>query len=141
MEYYLFYNNQTVGPMSAEQLVSYGVDENSQVSADGGEWRPLYTYPELMEVYSRNGGRANRAYSEDSKRILCGVLAILIGGLGLQYFLIGKTAAGIINIVLSICTCGLWSIVNLIQGIMILCMSDDDWERKFVNSSSTFPIF
>lgn len=138
--YYIQFNGQTVGPMSKEQLSAYPVTPQTMVSADGGDWRPLYSYPELMEVCNRNGSEGIAA-SDDSKKTVCGVLAILIGGLGLQYFLIGKTTAGIINIVLSLCTCGLWGIVNLIQGIMILCMSESDWRRKFVDSESTFPIF
>lgn len=78
---------------------------------------------------------------DDSKKTLCGILALLIGGLGLQYFLIGKTTGGIINICLSLVTCGLWGIINLIQGIMILCMSEAEWRTKFVDSPKTFPIF
>lgn len=78
---------------------------------------------------------------EESKKTLCGILAIIIGGLGLQYFLIGKTTAGILTIVITLVTCGLWSTIMLAQGIVILCMSESDWERKFVNSTKTFPLF
>lgn len=77
----------------------------------------------------------------DSKKTVCGILAIVIGGLGLQYFLIGKTTAGILTILLSLVTCGIWSIITLVQGIMILCMSESEWRRKYVDSTSTFPLF
>ena len=77
----------------------------------------------------------------DSKKTLCGVLAIVIGGLGLQYFLIGKTTAGILTILLSFATCGLWTLLTLVQGIMILCMSESEWRRKYVDSPKTFPLF
>lgn len=138
MQYYIRYNNQTIGPMDAHQLASYGVTSDTQVSVDGGDWRPLYTYPELMELTSK--ANADKPQVE-SRRVACGVLAILIGWLGLQYFLVGKTAGGIITIALTLATCGLWSIITFIQGILMLCMSDAEWRAKFVDSSSTFPIF
>lgn len=140
--YYIQYQGTSVGPMTAAQLASYPVTPDTLVYAEGGEWRPLYAYPELMELVSRS--RATQApapQAEDSQRIVCGVLALLIGWLGLQYFLIGKTAGGLINIALSLVTCGLWGVINFIQGILILCMSEAEWRRKFVDSPSVFPIF
>lgn len=54
MVYYIAYNGQTVGPMSREQVISYGVNRDTLISADGGDWRPLYTYPELMELLAQS---------------------------------------------------------------------------------------
>lgn len=147
--YYIIYNGAPVGPMTADQVAAYDVDANTQVSVDGGDWRPLYTYPELMEQVNRPGSMppppphacSQQPASTDSRRVVCGVLAILIGGLGLQYFLVGKTAGGFINILLAVVTCGLWTLINFIQGIMILCMSDEEWKAKYVYSTSTFPVF
>ena len=78
---------------------------------------------------------------QDSKRVVCGILAILVGTLGVQYFVIGKTTAGLLTILLSLVTCGCWGIVTLIQGIMMLCMTDAEFERKYVESTSTLPLF
>lgn len=133
MIYHIVYNGQTIGPMSKEQMSAYAVDANTMVSCDGGEWRPLYTYPELMDLLR------NRA--DSSTKTLCGIFAIVLGGIGLHYFLVGKTAGGIINIILSLVTCGLWCVIDFIQGIMILTMSDEEWRRKFVDSTSAFPVF
>lgn len=36
---------------------------------------------------------------------------------------------------------GLWGILTLIQGVMMLTMTQADFERKYVLSSSTFPLF
>lgn len=139
MEYYLIVDNTVVGPMTADQLVCYHLTKESSVSTDGMNWRPLYTYPELVERM-RNSPSAPMSALE-SKRILCGILALLVGTLGIQYFVIGKTTAGILTIVLSIVTCGLWGIVMFIQGILMLTMSDEDFERKYVASPATYPIF
>lgn len=140
MHYYLTVNGQSVGPMTKEQIFSYPVDANTPVSKDGGAWQPLFSYPELMQmlsIYQRTPSQT----SADSKKTLCGIMAILFGTLGIQYFLVGKVGGGFITIGLSIVTCGLWGILTLIQGIMMLTMSDEDFERKYVLSSSTFPLF
>ncbi|MDE6101281.1 MAG: DUF805 domain-containing protein [Paramuribaculum sp.] len=58
MVYYIMYQGQVTGPMNREQIFAYGVNRDTMVSADGGDWRPLYTYPELMELLSRGTGAA-----------------------------------------------------------------------------------
>lgn len=140
MQYYLTINGRTVGPMSAQQLMYYDIDSNTPVSRDGSDWAPLFTYPELMELYNRRD-RVSGAGDGVSQRVLCGLLAIFLGYLGIQYFVIGKTAAGIYTILLSLITCGGWSIITLIQGILMLCMSDAEFNRKYVQTTSSFPIF
>lgn len=55
MNYYIMYQGQVTGPMSKEQMMAYGVNRNTMVSAEGGEWRALYTYPELMELLASSG--------------------------------------------------------------------------------------
>lgn len=139
MNYYLIVDNTVVGPMTADQLLCYHLTRDSSVSTDGMNWRPLYSYPELVERmrYSQSAPMS----SIESKRIVCGILALLIGTLGIQYFIIGKTSAGLLTILLSIVTCGLWGVIMFIQGILMLTMSDADFDRKYVMSTSTYPIF
>ncbi|MCC8038121.1 MAG: TM2 domain-containing protein [Bacteroidales bacterium] len=72
---------------------------------------------------------------------MAGVLAILLGGLGVQYFYLGKIGGGFITILLSLCTCGCWSILTLVQGILMLTMPNQEFERKYVYSNSVFPLF
>ncbi|MER3495845.1 MAG: hypothetical protein C4320_02945, partial [Armatimonadota bacterium] len=43
------------------------------------------------------------------KKITAGILAIILGSLGIHKFYLGYTSAGIIQIVLSLCTCGIGS--------------------------------
>ena len=42
---------------------------------------------------------------------------------------------------LTLVTCGLWSILTLIQGIMMMCMKHEEFERKYVTNPATFPLF
>lgn len=74
-------------------------------------------------------------------RGVAGLLAILLGYLGVHYFYLGKTGGGFLCILLSCVTCGCWSILTLIQGILMMTMKSDDFERKYVYSTSTMPLF
>lgn len=74
-------------------------------------------------------------------RGVAGLLAIFLGFLGIQYFYMGKTTGGIIAILLSLVTCEALSILWLIQGILLIAMSEADFERKFIYSNSSFPLF
>lgn len=74
-------------------------------------------------------------------RGVAALLAILLGGLGIQYFYLGKTTGGIIAIILSIVTCGVFEIVWLIQGILMFTLTQPEFENKYVNTPKSFPIF
>ncbi len=77
----------------------------------------------------------------ENKKLITAILAILLGYLGIQYFYIGKPTAGVISIILGLCTCGIWGIITLIQGILILLMSDEEFNAKYINTDKSFPIF
>lgn len=74
-------------------------------------------------------------------RVAAGLFAIFLGGLGIQYFYLGKVLGGILSIVLSLCSCGIWTLITLIQGILMLTMSDEDFRDKYVMTTKDFPIF
>lgn len=74
-------------------------------------------------------------------RGVAGLLAILLGVLGVHYFYLDKVGAGLVCILLSLTTCGIWPILMLVQGIVMLTMRQDDFERKYVNSPSFMPLF
>lgn len=143
MKYYIIYNNTAVGPMTKEEMAAYHVTPNTMVAPEGSQnWQPVYTIPELMSYLHQTGKPTyTQPLSADNNRMVCGLCALLIGGIGLQYFLIDKPVAGILTIVITLCTFGLWSIVCLIQGILILCMSDEEFNSKYVDSPSLFPLF
>lgn len=139
MQYFVTVNGRVIGPMDAHQVLAYHVNANSSISTDGVNWAPLYTFPELMDLLENNAAQTD--YQTDSKRILCGIMAMIFGTLGIHYFIMGKTGAGFITILLSLITCGAWEIITFIQGIFMLCMSDSEFKRKYIDSTSTFPLF
>lgn len=74
-------------------------------------------------------------------KTIAGILAICLGGLGIQYFYLGKTTAGILTIVISLFSCYIWSVLMVVQGIMMLTMSEESFREKFVDTDKTFPLF
>ncbi len=78
---------------------------------------------------------------EGKSRGIAALLAIFVGGLGIQYLYLGKTMGMIYCILLSLVTCGLWSTVMLIQGIVMLCMTNMQFYQKYVATDKSFPLF
>jgi len=76
------------------------------------------------------------------KKIVAGILAILLGGLGIHKFYLGYTTAGIIMLLVSLCvgtfTCGigysLMGLVGLIEGIIYLTKTDQEFVATYVTS-------
>ena len=67
----------------------------------------------------------------ENKKIVAGVLAILLGSLGIHKFVLGYTTEGIIQIVLSIITCGVAGIVPFIEGIIYLTKTDEEFYNTY----------
>ncbi|MBP5498736.1 MAG: NINE protein [Muribaculaceae bacterium] len=78
-------------------------------------------------------------------RGVAGILALFLGAIGVHYFYLGKTTAGLVFLLISLLSCGLlgaiFAIISLIQGIMMLTMTQEEFERKYVNTPSSFPVF
>lgn len=78
----------------------------------------------------------------DSKdKLLAGLLAIFLGGFGIHKFYLGCNKAGIIMLLLSIFgfilfmipTFIIW-IISLIEGLIYLMNSNDDFQLKYVDN-------
>lgn len=78
---------------------------------------------------------------EGKSRGLTALLAILFGSLGIQYFYLGKVGGGLLTILLSLITCGIWSLLVLIQGILMFTMDNNTFRNKYVLSNSFMPLF
>ena len=54
-------------------------------------------------------------------KLVAGLLGIFVGGLGIHNFYLNKIGLGVIQIVVTLVTCGLGSLWGFIEGILILC--------------------
>ena len=75
------------------------------------------------EIFDSAGG--------ENKKVLAGILAILIGSLGIHKFILGYTKEGIIQIIASIVTCGIAGIIPFIEGIIYLTKSDEEFYNTY----------
>ena len=78
-------------------------------------------------------------------RGVAAILALFFGAIGLHYFYIGKTNAGILFLVASILSCGalavVTQIVSFVQGILFLVSTQEEFEMRWVNAPSSVPLF
>ena len=71
------------------------------------------------------------------KKVVAGILGILLGAWGVHKFYLGYTTAGLIQIAITICTCGAAGIIGLIEGIIYLTKSDEDFDNTYVYNQKT----
>jgi TM2 domain-containing membrane protein YozV len=69
--------------------------------------------------------------SGENKKLVAGILAILIGSLGVHKFVLGYTKEGIIQIILTFITCGIGGLIPFIEGIIYLTKSDEEFYQTY----------
>ncbi len=67
------------------------------------------------------------------KKIVAGILGILLGSFAIHKFYLGYTKTGIIQLVITVVTCGMGGIIGFIEGIIYLTKSDADFVATYVN--------
>lgn len=68
------------------------------------------------------------------KKITAGICAILVGWLGVHKFILGYTTEGIIQLVLGVLTCGLTNIISIVEGVIYLTKSDEEFVRTYIQN-------
>jgi TM2 domain-containing membrane protein YozV len=98
---------------------------------------PLSTVSGYQPMASVNPGPGSmtdyKAMGAD-KKIIAGICGILLGGFGVHKFILGYTTEGIIQIVITFVTCGIGSIVGLVEGIIYLTKSDEEFVRTYIQN-------
>lgn len=76
--------------------------------------------------------------SRAGTKIPAGVCGILLGCLGVHKFILGYTTAGLIMLLVSLLSCGVLAgvvaIIGLIEGILYLCKSDEEFVQTYVDN-------
>ncbi|WP_124642724.1 MULTISPECIES: TM2 domain-containing protein [Amniculibacterium] len=68
---------------------------------------------------------------QENKKVLAGILAILLGGFGVHKFILGYTKEGLIQLGLTIVTCGIASVLGLVEGIIYLTKTDEEFYKTY----------
>ncbi|MEL4306607.1 TM2 domain-containing protein [Joostella sp. CR20] len=73
--------------------------------------------------------------SQDNKKIVAGLLAILLGTFGIHKFILGYQKEGIIMLLCSVLSCGILApiiyIIGIIEGIIYLTKSDAEFYNTY----------
>lgn len=134
------------GPATAEDIRRWiaenRVNAQTLLQAEGSaEWKPLGACAEFAgepktappPVIAPPPARLPQA----SNKVAAGVCGILLGSLGVHKFILGYTAAGLIMLLVTLLSCfvlsPIMSIIGLIEGIIYLCKSDDEFVRTYVD--------
>lgn len=84
-----------------------------------------------MEVTNQQETWNQSQPQQENKKIVAGVCALLIGGIGVHKFILGYNKEGIIQIILSIISCGILGIIPFIEGIIYLTKSDNEFYQTY----------
>lgn len=93
--------------------------------------QPVYVQPVQPQVVVQQvvqpsyNPAINPAWPIKSK-VTAGVLALLLGGIGVHKFYMGKIGMGILYLLF--CWTGIPAIVGLVEGIMYLCANDENFQ-------------
>lgn len=70
------------------------------------------------------------------KKIVAGILGILLGAFGIHKFYLGYTKEGVIMLLVTLLTLGfggfVMGVIGLIEGILYLTKSDEDFVATYV---------
>ena len=72
------------------------------------------------------------------KKIVAGVVAILLGSLGVHKFILGYTTEGLIMLLVTVLTCGIagviMSVIGIVEGIIYLTKSDEEFVHTYIQA-------
>ncbi|MBA4317499.1 MAG: hypothetical protein C0412_03775 [Flavobacterium sp.] len=72
-----------------------------------------------------------RPVNQENKRVIAGIFALILGGLGVHKFILGYTQEGIIQLIIGICTCGIGGVIGFIEGIIYLVKTDEEFYQTY----------
>ena len=133
------------GPASAEDIRHWLAENrvNAQTLAQAENlpvWRPLYSFSEFFDAIKAApntiGPLPPSANRLASNKIAAGIFGILLGSLGIHKFILGYTGAGLVMLLITFLSCftlaPIMHIIGLIEGIVYLCTSDEDFVRTYI---------
>ena len=147
------------------QLLDYSVQTNSGAIAGedgnrytfaGDDWRDTGVPQRGAQVdFEPNGRSATAIYAVlvpntparaagglpyPKSKVTAGLLALFLGGIGIHKFYLGYPGAGIVHIIMTISIIGWFvnAIIVLIEAIIYLTKSDEDFHWTYVENRKSF---
>lgn len=115
------------GPISEQQLrqwIAEGrANANTLIQVEGTDgWKPISSFPQFGQATPTGQYSAPPVLSTDERKskLAAGLLGIFLGGIGVHRFYLGYTTIGVVQILVTIVTCGIGAIWGFIEGILII---------------------
>ncbi|MGM9812850.1 MAG: NINE protein [Muribaculaceae bacterium] len=136
-------------PSCHRQFTTEQASVNVKCPYCGTEFSPAYNqgYQQgFQQGYnSASGGTVFDCGPSGRSRGVAALLAIFLGALGIHYFYLGKNTAGIVFLLIAIFSCGVLaavtSVLALVQGIIMLTLTQEQFEQKYVYCPQSIPLF
>lgn len=97
---------------------------------------PGYAPPPPPGGYAAPGYAPQTSPASDKNKMVAGILAILLGAFGIHKFYLGYTKEGVILLAVTIVSFGalafVTSIVGIVEGVMYLTKTDQDFYATYV---------
>ena len=85
--------------------------------------------PQVVYAQQPQGANPERANWPIKNKIVAGILALLLGGIGVHKFYLGQKGKGIMYLLF--CWTYIPGILGFIEGITILCSNDENFQIKY----------
>lgn len=118
------YCGEKLAVQQAAQQMQYGYAPQQNYQQPQMNYQQPQAQPQAQTVYVSH-------ISPDwpvKNKLAAGLLGIFLGGIGVHKFYMGKIGMGILYLVF--CWTGIPAIIGFIEGIIILCSTDEDFQIK-----------
>ncbi|WP_299548558.1 NINE protein [Seonamhaeicola sp.] len=124
----------------AKEGAKKAADKAGEIAGEAKEKAKEFA-EEAKEAASEFADEAKEAFDKatgDNKKVLAGILALLLGTIGIHKFILGYNKEGIIFLVMAILgifTCGITSgiawVIGVVEGIIYLTKSDEEFYNTY----------
>lgn len=87
------------------------------------------------QMYGQGSNLDWQAMGAD-KKIVAGILGIVVGGFGIHKFILGYQREGLIMLLVTVLTCGMlggvMQIIGIVEGIIYLTQTDENFVRTYI---------
>ncbi len=102
-----------------------GFENRAGENAGNFEREAQKTAQEFKEGWNQATNNTNNL------KLVAGLLGIFLGTFGIHKFVLGYTKEGIIQLIAGIVTCGFAGIIGLIEGIIYLTKTDEEFYQIY----------
>ena len=136
---------QHLCPSCGRQFTTEQLSVNVKCPYCGKEFSPAFNQGYQQGYSNASGGNIFDCGPSGRSRGVAALLAIFLGALGIHYFYLGKNTAGIVFLIIAILSCGvlaaITSVLALVQGIIMLTLTQEQFEQKYVYCPQSVPLF